>query len=120
MFKFTTFAKIAATLAVATLSLQAAPALANPSHDRYDRHVVIQNESSQTIIEVRGTPTTWDNYGHDLIPTSVIGSGEQQSVNFDVGSGECQYDLQVKLEDGNTVTRHNVNVCAISNWTVGD
>ena len=119
MFKFATVAKLAATAAAAILTLQAAPASARRSHDGFDRHVVVYNESGQSILEVHGTPTTYQSYGPDLIPDFVIEDGDHANVNFDVGNGACRYDLRAKMADGSTVDRRNVNVCRITRWTVG-
>lgn len=116
----TKFFANAAIAAIAAVTLQAAPAEARRSNDGFDRRVVIVNESSRTISEVRGTPTTWDGYGRDLIPNFVIESGEQARVNFDVGTGQCLYDLQVKMRNGQTVEKRNVDVCRVTSWTIED
>lgn len=116
----TKFFANAAIAAIAAVTLQAAPAEARRSNDGFDRRVVIVNDSSQTISEVRGTPTDWSDYGRDLIPNFVIESGEQARVTFDVGGGQCLYDLQVKLRNGRTLAKHNVNVCRVTSWTIED
>ena len=112
--------KFATASALAVLSLHAVPAAAHGSGDGLDRRVVVVNASSSTIREIHGTPTSYRNWGRDLIPAFVIESGEQARVNFDVGSGQCHYDLQAKMANGNSVSRRNVNVCRVSRWTITD
>ena len=116
MMKFATTA--AAMFAFAAVGLSAAPASAQ-SRDGQDRRIVVENLSGQTIMYVRGSPTSHSSFGADRIPNTVLADGQSVTVDFDSGSRECQYDLRVTLTSGEHIDRMNVNVCRLTHWTIG-
>jgi hypothetical protein len=118
MIHFRTFARAAfAVAAIAAVAAGAAPAAAQ-SRDGLDRRVSIENRSGQTIVYVRGSPTTASSFGEDRIPDRVLAHRQNVMVNFDDGSRACMWDLRATLADGRHVDRMNVNVCRISRWTI--
>lgn len=117
MIRFAAFARTA--IAAAALAAVAAPVFAQ-SADGQDRRVLIENRSSQSILFVRGSPTTESSFGDDRIPDRTIGSGQNSVVDFDNGTRDCMYDLRVTLADGSNIDRMNVNVCRVSRWTIAD
>jgi hypothetical protein len=113
MFHFRSLAFAAAALA----GLAAIPAAAQ-SADGNDRRILIENRSGQTIVYVRGSPTTDSSFGADRIPDRILADRQQTIVNFDNGSRACMWDLRATLADGTNVDRMNVNVCQVSRWTI--
>jgi hypothetical protein len=95
----------------------AAPSIAQ-SADGNDRRVLIENRSGQTIVYVRGSPSTEPSFGADRIPDRVLGNGQRTVVNFDNGTSACVWDLRATFADGRHIDRMNVNVCRVSRWTV--
>jgi hypothetical protein len=121
MTSFAAFARTAFSLtALAAIAGASAPAAAQAGRDGQDRRVLIENRTSQTILYVRGSPTSDPSFGADRIPDRTIASGERSVVDFDSGGSACMYDLRVTLMDGSNVDRMNVNVCRVSRWTIGD
>jgi hypothetical protein len=119
MIRFAAFARAALTAAALATAAASAPAFAL-SADGQDRRVLIENRSSQSILFVRGSPTTDSSFGNDRIPDRTIGTGQSGIVDFDSGTSACMYDLRVTLADGSNVDRMNVNVCRVSRWTIGN
>ena len=115
-----TFARAAFALSAVAALAAATPAAAQSGVDGQDRRVLIENQSSQPILYVRGSPTTDPSFGDDRIPNRVIDSGQSSVVDFDSRTSACMYDLRVTLADGSNVDRMNVNVCRVSRWTIGD
>ena len=111
------FRSLALAAAGAAASLAAIPATAQ-SADGFDRRVLIDNRSGQTIVYVRGSPTTNSSFGPDRIPDRILGNRQRTIVNFDDGSRACQWDLRVTLADGRHIDRMNVNVCRVARWTI--
>ena len=95
----------------------AAPSIAQ-SADGNDRRILIENRSGQSIVYVRGSPSTDPSFGADRIPDRVVRNGQRTIVNFDDGTSACLWDLRATLADGRHIDRMNVNVCRISRWTV--
>jgi C4-dicarboxylate-specific signal transduction histidine kinase len=50
----------------------------------------------------------------------TLSRGQSIEANIDNGTNECQYDLRAVMADGREVIRRNINVCAVSKWTIGD
>lgn len=120
MTAFASLARAALSLsALASIAVASAPAAAQ-SRDGQDRRVLIENQSNQAILYVRGSPTSESSFGDDRIPDRVIGTGQSSVVDFDSGTTACMYDLRVTLADGSNVDRMNVNVCRVSRWTIGN
>jgi hypothetical protein len=117
MIHFRTFARTAVAAAAFAAVAAAAPAAAQ-SRDGLDRRVSIENRSGQTIVYVRGSPTTASSFGADRIPDRVLAHRQRVTVNFDDGSRACMWDLRATLADGRHIDRMNVNVCRISRWTI--
>lgn len=117
MIRFAAFPRFALALG-AVASLAAAVPAAAQGVDGLDRRVLIDNRSGQTILYVRGSPTSDPSFGEDRIPDRLIGNRQSSVVDFDSGTRDCLYDLRVTLMDGSNVDRMNVNVCRVSRWTI--
>jgi hypothetical protein len=88
------------------------------SRDRYDRRMVVINDSRYVIREFYATNTGVNVWGRDLLGSSVIRPGQRYIFNFDDGTGYCMFDFRAVLENGRPVERYRVNVCQYSSWTI--
>jgi hypothetical protein len=88
------------------------------SRDRYDRRMVIVNESRYVIREFYATNTGVSVWGRDLLGRNVIHPGQRYVFNFDDGTGHCMFDFRAVLENGRPVERYRVNVCENVSWTI--
>ena len=113
----TAFARSAFALAAVATLASASPTFAQAG-DGFDRRILIDNRSGQTVMYVRGSPTAASSFGADRIPDRTLGHGDTAVVDFDSGTGDCMYDLRVTLANGQNVDRMNVNVCRVSRWTI--
>jgi hypothetical protein len=115
----------AQALAGAVPQAAAAPAAAattasSASSDGLDRHVMVQNMSSQTLMQLYASPVTSDNWEEDMLGSQVLAAGASINANLDNGTNECNYDLKAVMADGKEYIHNAVNVCATSQWTIGD
>jgi hypothetical protein len=117
MIHFHAFARTALAVAAFAAVAGAAPAAAQ-SRDGQDRRVLIDNRSGQTIVYVRGSPSTDSSFGEDRIPDRILAHRQRATVNFDNGSRACVWDLRATLADGRHIDRMSVNVCQVSRWTI--
>lgn len=97
----------------------AAPTVA-PAADTLNRHVIVANISSQTLRELYASPVTSDTWEEDLLAEGVLPAGERIDANIHNGTDECNYDLKAVMADGSEHIRRGINVCSISQWTIGD
>ena len=88
------------------------------SRDRYDRRMVVINDSRFVIREFYATNTGVNVWGRDLLGTNVIHPGQRYIFNFDDGTGYCMFDFRAVLENGRPIERYRVDVCQYSSWTI--
>ena len=113
MKKLIAFAAAAALASVATAAAAAS--------DGKNRVIVVENFSNQALNYLYASPITAKDWEEDLLgPDRVLARGESIEANIDNGTDECQYDLKAVMADGREVIRRDINVCAVSKWTIGD
>jgi hypothetical protein len=84
----------------------------------YDRHVEVVNRSSETITGFYASNVGAETWEEDILGNRVLPPGYQIRVNLDDGSGYCHFDFKTNFRDGTSVIRHNVDVCAITQYTL--
>jgi len=104
-------------LAFAILFAAVAPDNAMAQRDRYDRRVVIVNESGRIIKAFHATNTGVSVWGSDIL-TQDIYPGQRHIINFNDGTGYCMFDFRAVLDNGRAIERYRVNVCEAVYWTV--
>jgi hypothetical protein len=109
------FAMLAATAVAVSV-----PTAAWASNDGKNRRVTVENLSNQSIYYLYASPITAKSWEEDLLGSGTVPSGSNKVANIDNGTNECQYDLRAVMADGREVIRRNINVCAVSKWTIGD
>ena len=113
MKKFIAFATAAALASISTV--------ADAASDGKNRTVVVENISGQSLNYLYASPITSKTWEEDLLGSDrTLSRGESIEANIDNGTNECQYDLKAVMADGKEVIRRNINVCAVSKWTIGD
>ena len=99
------------SLLAAALALTVAdPALA------VDRHVRIHNDTGLTLYRFYSTNSGSTKWGHDVMGSSTLASGNYMTMNFDNAKGYCLFDFRAIFEDGTELTRGNVNVCEVADY----
>jgi hypothetical protein len=106
------------SLALALVASLAALAPDRASAQRYDRRMVILNDTGRIIRELYATNTGTKYWGRDLLGQNVIPSGGRYLVDFNDGTGYCMFDFRAVLDNGRPIERYRVNVCEYSTWTV--
>jgi len=111
--------KAIAFLAAVAVSV-AIPGSAGAASDGKNRHVKVENLSSLTLRELYASPVTSDNWEEDLLGQRTLAPGESIDANIDNGTNECYYDLKAVMSNEKVVEQRNINVCAVTRWTIGD
>jgi len=97
-----------------------APAQTNDGKDRWVR--LTNSSQYRTVINVYAVPSHYnvrDPGGRDWL-IGTLSPGQFQNINFDDGRGTCFYDLRAFGSHDTRWTRRNFNVCAETDWSVGD
>lgn len=98
------------------LALAAGSVLAQ-SGDGEDRTIQVHNNSDATIVSIQATNTGVNNWGDDILE-GTLAPGEEAEGTIDDGSGACNFDFRITLDNGQTPELRNYNVCTGSGLTV--
>lgn len=82
-----------------------------------DRHVTIVNNTNTSIREFYGSNAGADTWQEDILGSDVLPAGSSVSINFDDGSGYCNFDFKAVFSDGTSLVDSNVDVCTTSTVT---
>lgn len=85
-----------------------------------DRHVVIKNKTSYTMVRFYASRSSTSDWEEDILGDSVLRSGKSVRINIDDGTGACIYDFKAVFSNGNEATRGKINVCEIGEYTYTD
>ena len=82
-----------------------------------NRNVVITNATGQTIWRFYGSRVTTSSWEEDILGSRVLSNGSSINIDFDDGTGACNFDMKAEFRDGSSVVQPNVNVCTVSQVT---
>jgi hypothetical protein len=102
------------TALLATMVLFAATAMPASA---LDRRVTIVNNTDFTIIRFYGSNKGSDSWEEDILGSDVLGPGQRVRINFDDGTGYCKFDFKAVFDDGDVLTKKNINICKIGTFT---
>jgi hypothetical protein len=97
----------------------AAHAQSKPGKDGVDRRVVVVNERASDMVRLYASRTTTSSWEENILTRPIV-AGSSVVVNFDDGSGACNFDFRAVFRDRQSVLMWNINVCTESYWRVMD
>jgi hypothetical protein len=80
----------------------------------YDRHVTIINNTKVAMREFYGSNAGAGSWEEDILGNAVLPAGSSVNINFDDGSGYCNFDFKAVFNDGSSLVDSNVDVCSTS------
>jgi hypothetical protein len=112
MFKIWGSAVMAGSILCAVQSATGPPALA------LDRHIELTNNTRTAIVEIYAAQTGTGRWQNDLLGDEILPPANSILVDIDDGAGYCRFDLKTVFDDGSTVIRRNINLCAVGGFAV--
>lgn len=112
MLKIWGSAMMAGSILCAVQSATGHPALA------LDRHIELTNNTRMAIVEVYAAHTGTGRWQNDLLGDEILFPANSVLVDIDDGAGYCRFDLKTVFDDGTTVIRRNINLCAVEGFAV--
>jgi hypothetical protein len=76
-----------------------------------ERHVVLTNNSRETIIEIYVSDDRTDNWQEDHLGLEFLLPGSSVSVDVDDRNGNCRVDVKTVLSNGSSLVYRGVNAC---------
>ncbi len=71
----------------------------------------VVNTTGHVVMTLNVSPTSESEWGPDILGTEVLASGQTAQVVFDRAESQCNYDLRVTYNDGDTSEMRNLNLC---------
>ena len=92
---------------------------------RQDRRMLVINQTQVDIIGIYASAVSSNDWGENMIVSShhePVPSGGRVLADMDdkSRSSNCRYDLKAVLSNGQISTRENVDICSVTDWTIGD
>lgn len=86
--------------------------------DNLDRNVLVVNQTGQTIWSIYGSRATTNSWEEDILGPNTLPSGRSVRINFDDGTGACEFDFRFVFQNGQSIEHYGINVCSIATYTV--
>ncbi len=102
-----------AALAAASL------AIVSDAYSQAQQNFTLINRSGQQIDEVYVSATSQNQWGRDILGDGVMPSGTRRNITFPQRTRACRFDLKVVFRGGEPAEARNLDLCSISNVTVG-
>ena len=99
---------------------QAAPAEGNSSGaaagggesaDSTNQNFTIRNNTGQTINELYVSAVTTDDWEEDILGRDTLPNGETAQISFAREETQCNWDIRVVFENGQSLEERGVNLC---------
>ena len=88
----------------------AAPA-AGASADATNQNFTIRNNTGQTINELYVSAVSTDDWEEDILGRDTLANGQAAQIAFERAESQCQWDLRVVFENGQSLEERGVNLC---------
>ena len=98
-------------LGLVLLAFAATAAVAQPAR----REVVLTNHTGHAMIQFFASSVAAHDWQEDRLGP-VLADGQSRRVVL-TRAGPCQFDLKAVLDDGRSIERRGVDVCATPNYT---
>ena len=78
----------------------------------------VLNNSGFTVMTLQVSPVDESQWGPDILGAQVIPNGETAAVTFERGENQCNWDIRVTYDDGDSNELRAVNLCEIGTVTL--
>lgn len=71
----------------------------------------IHNNTGHVVMTLNVSPSSSSNWGPDILGRDVLANGESAEITFDRSEDQCEWDIRVTYDDGDTGDWRGVNLC---------
>lgn len=82
------------------------------------QNFTVVNTTGQTVLTLHVSSVNDQNWGPDILGTSVIASGATAQVTFERDQSECMWDIRAVYVDGDTSELRGINLCEVGTVTL--
>ena len=80
----------------------------------------VVNATGHVVMTLNVSPTSESEWGPDILGTEVLQPGQTGQVVFDRAESQCNYDIKVTYNDGDTSEMRNINLCQVGTVNLVD
>lgn len=89
-----------------------------PPASAFERHIELTNNTRMAIVEIQMARVGTDRWEADLLGDDILLPAQSLLVGIQDAKGYCRFDFKTVFDDGATLIRRDVDVCAVERFTV--
>ena len=78
----------------------------------------VVNNTGHVVMTLNVSPSNENEWGPDILGTDTLANGQTAEVSFERGQDQCQWDIRVTYDDGDTGDMRGVNLCEVATVTL--
>ena len=106
------FALVAASI-LCTLETAAAP-----TASAVERSIELTNNTRMAIVEIQIARVGTERWGTDLLGDDILLPAQSLIVEIEDAKGSCRFDFKTVFDDGVSLIRRDVDVCAVERFAI--
>src|SRR5258708_39803821 len=89
-----------------------------PPVSAFERHIELTNNTRMAIIEIDIARVGTGRWERDLLGDDILFPAQSVLVDVDGGKGRCRFDFKTVFDDGTSLIRRDVDVCAVERFAI--
>lgn len=85
-----------------------------------DVEFLLINRGSQALAEFYAAPANGGVFDENVLGADLLAPDERAVITIADGGDACLYDFNFVFENGDEVTRRNVDLCEVDTYTITD
>src|SRR5262249_36580045 len=84
----------------------------------FERQLELTNNTRMAIVEIQIARIGTERWEKDLLGDDILLPAQSLIVDMGNGAGYCRFDFKTVFDDGTTLIRRNIDVCAAERFDV--
>jgi len=89
-----------------------------PPASAFEQQIELTNNTRIAIIEVQIARVGTGRWERDLLGDDILLPAQSLFVDIDDGKGDCRFDFKTVFDDGTSLIRRNIDVCAVERFAI--
>ena len=103
---------------IAASLLYVLAAATGPPAAAFDQHIELTNNTRMTIVEIQIAQVGTGRWERDLLGEEFLLPAQSVFVDVDDSNGHCRFDIKTVFDDGASVVRRDIDVCAVERFAI--
>jgi hypothetical protein len=89
-----------------------------PPVSAFERQLELTNNTRMAIVEIQVARIGTERWEKDLLGNDILLPAQSLIVEMGDAAGYCRFDFKTIFDDGTTLVRRNIDVCAVERFAV--